>query len=121
MLALACLTIKWRSRSGCSFCFFQRRIEWVGLLENHPEKFAYAKSLEKLAKDHKSPFTWIKNFPLEELEKPESIKKIKDHHEKQLEKLKKQKSKAMTITHFVKGKMWRSKRTYLWTMFQVHA
>ena len=94
---------KWRSRSGCSFCFFQRRIEWVGLLENHPEKFAYAKSLEKLAKDHKSPFTWIKDFPLEELEKPESIKKIKDHHEKQLEKLKKQKSKANENNPFLKG------------------
>ena len=64
----------WRSRSGCSFCFFQRRIEWVGLLENHPEKFAYAKSLEKLAKDNKSPFTWIKDLPLEDLEKPESIR-----------------------------------------------
>lgn len=24
---------EWRSRSGCYFCFFQRRIEWVGLLE----------------------------------------------------------------------------------------
>ena len=26
----------WRSRSGCTFCFFQRKIEWVGLLERHP-------------------------------------------------------------------------------------
>ena len=40
---------KWRSRSGCTFCFFQRQIEWVGLKENHPEAFAYAKSLEKTA------------------------------------------------------------------------
>lgn len=30
---------KWRSRSGCYFCFFQQRIEWVGLLENHPDYF----------------------------------------------------------------------------------
>ena len=22
---------KWRSRSGCTFCFFQRRSEWIGL------------------------------------------------------------------------------------------
>ncbi len=93
----------WRSRSGCSFCFFQRRIEWVGLLENHPEKFAYAKSLEKLAKDNKSPFTWIKDLPLEDLEKPESIKKIKDHHQKQLERLKKKKSKDMENNPFLKG------------------
>ena len=29
----------WRSRSGCYFCFYQRRSEWVGLLENHPHLF----------------------------------------------------------------------------------
>ena len=94
---------KWRSRSGCSFCFFQRGIEWVGLLENHPEKFAYAKSLEKLARDHDSPFTWIKGKPLEELEKPENIKKIKEHHQKQLEKLKNQKAKNLQNNPFLKG------------------
>ena len=93
----------WRSRSGCSFCFFQRRIEWVGLLENHPEKFAYAKSLEKLAKDNKSPFTWIKDLPLEDLEKPESIKKIKEHHQKKLERLKTKKSKYIENNPFLKG------------------
>ena len=92
---------KWRSRSGCSFCFFQRGIEWVGLLENHPEKFAYAKSLEKLARDHDSPFTWIKGKPLEELEKPENIKKIKEHHQKQLEKLKNQKNKSLQNNPFL--------------------
>ena len=27
---------KWRSRSGCTFCFFQKRSEWIGLKENHP-------------------------------------------------------------------------------------
>ena len=27
---------KWRSRSGCSFCFFQRKIEWVNLKERYP-------------------------------------------------------------------------------------
>ena len=94
---------KWRSRSGCSFCFFQRNIEWVGLLENHPEKFAYAKSLEKLAKDFKSPFTWVKGKSLEDLEKPESIKKIKEHHKKQLEKLKNKKSKEHENNPFLKG------------------
>ena len=93
----------WRSRSGCSFYFFQRRIEWVGLLENHPEKFAYAKSLEKLAKDNKSPFTWIKDLPLEDLEKPESIKKIKEHHQKKLERLKTKKSKDIENNPFLKG------------------
>ena len=30
---------EWRSRSGCTFCFFQRKIEWVRLREEHPEAF----------------------------------------------------------------------------------
>ena len=37
----------WRSRSGCYFCFFQQRIEWVGLLRNHPDLFEEAKHYEK--------------------------------------------------------------------------
>ena len=26
----------WRTRSGCTFCFFQQKIEWVRLREQHP-------------------------------------------------------------------------------------
>jgi len=37
---------KWRSRSGCYFCFFQRQDEWLGLKENHPELFERAKRYE---------------------------------------------------------------------------
>ena len=35
---------KWRSRSGCYFCFFQRQDEWLGLKRNHPELFEKAKA-----------------------------------------------------------------------------
>ena len=73
---------EWRSRSGCTFCFFQRKIEWVGLLERHPEDFKKAKSMEKNALDHGSPFTWCENESLEELSKPERIKQIKADHQK---------------------------------------
>ena len=38
---------KWRSRSGCYFCFFQRQDEWLGLKRNHPELFEKAKAFEK--------------------------------------------------------------------------
>jgi hypothetical protein len=32
--------LKWgRTHSGCYFCFFQQPIEWVRLLENHPDQF----------------------------------------------------------------------------------
>ena len=37
---------KWRSRSGCYFCFFQRQDEWLGLKRNHPELFEKAKEYE---------------------------------------------------------------------------
>ena len=94
---------KWRSRSGCTFCFFQRQIEWVGLKENHPEAFAYAKSLEKTAEENQSPFTWVQGKSLSELEKPESIKKIKEHHAKTLERLKKKNQAKLDENPFLKG------------------
>lgn len=31
-----------RSRSGCYFCFFQQKIEWIWLYEQHPHLFAKA-------------------------------------------------------------------------------
>lgn len=38
---------EWRTRSGCYFCFFQRKAEWVGLAERHPDLFERAKAIEK--------------------------------------------------------------------------
>lgn len=61
----------WRSRSGCTFCFFQQKIEWVRLKENHPEAFEDAKSYEKNAIEHGSPFTWTQGESLSDLEAPE--------------------------------------------------
>jgi 3'-phosphoadenosine 5'-phosphosulfate sulfotransferase (PAPS reductase)/FAD synthetase len=94
---------KWRSRSGCTFCFFQRRSEWIGLKENHPKAWEHAKSLEKEAKDNQTKFTWIKDMPLTELEKPEVIAKVKQQHQKQLEKLKLKKNKNQENNPFLKG------------------
>ena len=94
---------KWRSRSGCTFCFFQRRSEWIGLMENNPAAWEHAKSLEKQATDNASAFTWIKDMPLTELEKPEVIAKVKEQHKQQLEKLKLKKDKQMQNNPFLKG------------------
>ena len=94
---------KWRSRSGCTFCFFQKRSEWIGLKENHPEAWEHAKSLEKQATDNASAFTWIKDMPLTELEKPEVIAKVKEQHKKQIEKLVKNKQKIQQNNPFLKG------------------
>lgn len=72
---------EWRSRSGCTFCFFQQKIEWVRLKERHPEAFEAAKALEKNALEHGSPFTWTKGEPLGELEQPERVAAIKAEYE----------------------------------------
>jgi Phosphoadenosine phosphosulfate reductase family len=40
---------EWRTRSGCYFCFFQRKSEWVGLSERHPDLFQKAVEYEEKA------------------------------------------------------------------------
>lgn len=78
----------WRSRSGCTFCFFQQKIEWVRLKEQHPEAFEEAKSYEKDAVAHGSPFTWSQGESLDELTRPERAKQIREDHERRLERMK---------------------------------
>lgn len=73
---------EWRSRSGCSFCFFQQKIEWVHLLERHPDKFIEAMNYEKTALEHGSPFTWSDKESLAELSTPERIIEIKADYER---------------------------------------
>jgi 3'-phosphoadenosine 5'-phosphosulfate sulfotransferase (PAPS reductase)/FAD synthetase len=66
---------KWRTRSGCYFCFFQQRNEWVGLKERHPDLFAKAKTYEKPNSDGRG-FTWIPGKSLDYIEKnAEEIKR----------------------------------------------
>ena len=72
----------WRSRSGCTFCFFQQKIEWVRLKERHPEAFEEAKLYEKNAIEHGSPFTWTKGEPLGDLEKPARVIQIVTDYER---------------------------------------
>ncbi len=74
----------WRSRSGCTFCFFQQKIEWVRLMEQHPGAFEEAKCYEKTAVEHGSPFTWSQGESLEELSRPERITAIRADHERRL-------------------------------------
>jgi len=60
-----------RSRSGCYFCFFQQKIEWVWLYENHRDLFEKAMTYEK------DGYTWLQDERLKDLIKPERIRKIK--------------------------------------------
>ena len=57
---------QWRSRSGCYFCFFQRKDEWIGLAENHPDLFEQAKQYEKTDESGRL-FTWVQGMTLTEV------------------------------------------------------
>jgi hypothetical protein len=63
-----------RSRSGCYFCFFQQKIEWVWLYEQHPDLFEKAKEYEK------EGYTWNQNESLTELANPERVIRIKEEY-----------------------------------------
>ncbi|MGL4251126.1 MAG: phosphoadenosine phosphosulfate reductase family protein [Aeromonas sp.] len=88
---------EWRSRSGCTFCFFQQKIEWANLKERHPAAFEEAKKYEKLAIANKSPFLWTQGESLEELEKPERISQIKSDFE--YRKLKEKEKRPINPLH----------------------
>ncbi|MHB1681273.1 MAG: phosphoadenosine phosphosulfate reductase family protein [Bacilli bacterium] len=67
---------EWRSRSGCYFCFFQRRSEWVGLMDHHPDLFEKSKEYEKIDSDTGQRFTWSQRESLTELEQPDRKEEI---------------------------------------------
>jgi len=78
---------RWRSRSGCTFCFFQQKIEWVNLLREHPDAFEEAKRYEKTALEHGSPFTWSDRESLDELAMPERVAQIEREYALRVERL----------------------------------
>lgn len=59
-----------RSRSGCFFCFFQQKIEWVWLYEQHPDLFERALAYER------DGYTWMEES-LTDLIKPARLRQIK--------------------------------------------
>ena len=65
-----------RTHSGCYFCFFQKQIEWVRLLEKYPQRFAEAEAYEKISDDAGKTFTWTQGMPLSELRKPKNIEGV---------------------------------------------
>lgn len=69
-----------RSRSGCFFCFFQQKIEWIWLYEQHPEKFAKAMEYEK------DGYTWCQDETLSDLIRPGRMQGIKEEFLKRQER-----------------------------------
>jgi hypothetical protein len=57
---------RWRSRSGCYFCFFQRKYEWVMLAQEHPDLFQKALDYEQNHQDGRT-YTWTQGETLLEL------------------------------------------------------
>jgi 3'-phosphoadenosine 5'-phosphosulfate sulfotransferase (PAPS reductase)/FAD synthetase len=70
---------EWRTRSGCYFCFFQRKHEWVGLKERHPDLFDRAVEYEEKVRYRHTAmkgrnYTWSQGESLPELiERKEEI------------------------------------------------
>ena len=79
-----------RSRSGCYFCFFQQKIEWIWLYEQHPDLYAKAMEFEK------DGYTWNQGESLADLCKPERVRQIKLDIIKRQEESRKQ-SKGTTL------------------------
>ncbi|EAR16480.1 phosphoadenosine phosphosulfate reductase domain-containing protein [Robiginitalea biformata] len=68
-----------RSRSGCFFCFYQQKIEWVWLLEQHTDLY------EKAIEYEKEGYTWM-DESLEDLRKPERVASIKREHYRRMQR-----------------------------------
>ncbi|MBY5504092.1 phosphoadenosine phosphosulfate reductase [Rhizobium leguminosarum] len=76
-----------RTRSGCFFCFYQQKIEWVRLKQNFPELYDEAKAYEKPNRVNGQVFYWT-DEPLEDLEQPERMESIEDNWNKMRERKK---------------------------------
>jgi hypothetical protein len=72
---------KWgRTRSGCYFCFYQQKIEWVRLKETYPDLYDKAKAYEKPYEKTGNFFTWSNGESLAEIEQPDRMRQIKREH-----------------------------------------
>jgi hypothetical protein len=63
-----------RTRSGCYFCFYQKKIEWIWLYERHRKLF------EKAMEYEKDGYTWMEDESLSDIIQPERMKQIKEEH-----------------------------------------
>ena len=75
-----------RSRSGCFFCFYQQKIEWVRLKQRYPHLFEEAKGYERPNPVNGNVFYWCGSESLSELEQPERMQQIEDNWRKTQER-----------------------------------
>ena len=85
---------EWRSRSGCYFCFFQRKIEWIRLSEVHPDLFKQAVHYETLHSDGRT-YYWSEGEPLLDMIKPERKAQIIENYKKNEARIKKKPNQTL--------------------------
>lgn len=101
---------EWRTRSGCYFCFYQRKAEWVGLADRHPELFEKARKIEQKVLTNAGAdgdssyeeyamesrdYTWAKGESLDEL--LERRDEILERHQERMERAKQQREKLPLV------------------------
>jgi len=92
---------KWgRTRSGCYFCFYQQKIEWIKLKETYPDLYEKAKAYEKPFEKTGNFFTWSQGESLAEMERPERVEQIKREHVIRIERIKARKENATLLEVF---------------------
>jgi hypothetical protein len=83
-----------RTRSGCFFCFYQQKIEWVRLKQRYPEFYEEAKAYEKPNPVNGNIFNWCGSESLAELERPERMAEIEENWRKTQERLARKRRKC---------------------------
>ncbi len=82
-----------RTRSGCFFCFYQQKIEWVRLKQRYPDLYEQAKAYEKPNSVNGNVFSWCGDESLAELEKPDRMAQIEENWRKTQERAAKRQPK----------------------------
>jgi 3'-phosphoadenosine 5'-phosphosulfate sulfotransferase (PAPS reductase)/FAD synthetase len=94
---------KWgRTRSGCFFCFYQQKIEWVRLKETYPQLYEEAKQYEYANKATGEAFYWNGRESLIELEQPDRMEEIKRNWEQSRERARRH-SSGKALVHILGG------------------
>lgn len=76
-----------RTRSGCFFCFYQQKIEWVRLKQHYPDLYEQAKGYERPNSVNGNVFNWCGNESLAELEQPARMAQIEANWRKSQERI----------------------------------
>jgi 3'-phosphoadenosine 5'-phosphosulfate sulfotransferase (PAPS reductase)/FAD synthetase len=85
-----------RTRSGCYFCFFQQKAEWVHLADKYPDLFEKAKEYEQMHKVEGRMQTWSQGEYLDDLfARRERI--LAEASQRELEESRKRKKKLIDV------------------------